>query len=88
VSFGSKLALAAAYGAERPLIFLDDDPSLVKTLQLPRPGVEVWLLRTPYTGEVDLGACRLFPEPTSTASVWAQMRSALLERISPPSPEI
>jgi hypothetical protein len=81
VDFGSKAALATRYGPDRPLIFLDDDPTLIKILALPRPGIEVWLLQTPYTGQVDLSLCRLFAD-------WPQLQAALLERLQPSAPEL
>jgi uncharacterized HAD superfamily protein len=81
VSYGSKAALAEGYGPTRPLIFLDDDPSLVLALDLPREGIEVWLLKTPYTGSVGLDRCRVFPD-------WTHLQAALFERLQPASVEL
>jgi uncharacterized HAD superfamily protein len=81
VDFGSKAILAERYGPSHPLIFLDDDPSLIQELHLPREGIELWLLQTPYTGPVDLNACRLFSD-------WSQLQSALSERLVVDTPEI
>lgn len=80
VSYGSKAALAESYGPEHPLLFLDDDPSIVAALGLPRPGIEVWLLETLYTGKVDLSLVRVF-------AGWEDLMIALHERLGtlPPS---
>ena len=74
VNYGSKAALASHYGPSRPLLFLDDDPSVVTALDLPREGIEVWLLRTIYTGEVDSSACRVFED-------WPSLMSSLTQRL-------
>lgn len=76
VAYDSKILLADAYGPERPLIFIDDDPSLPLSLALPRDGIEVWLLRTSYTGIPEPSNCRIFAS-------WSDLQSALLDRLTP-----
>ena len=44
---GSKERLAQEHGPDNPMILIDDNPA--KCLTVPRPGVEVWTIRRPYT---------------------------------------
>lgn len=65
---GSKEAVADAYGEGDALVVIDDDPG--KWLLMPRPGVEVWSPRRPWTpNEVGLYNVRVFDNWSQTA-VW------------------
>lgn len=58
LKFGTKLTYLEGYGPDKPAVLIDDNPTYLRLA--PRPGVQAWTPRYPYTP--DLPSIRVFED--------------------------